>query len=83
MFKEDLQAMSGKGKSVGFKAISILIIISLFTILFVYQQVRISALEEELAGLKGVAATPRYVGNPFGTELWPGQLQAENITGMH
>lgn len=26
---------------------------------------------------------PRYTGNPFGTELWPGQLQSENITGMH
>ncbi len=25
----------------------------------------------------------RYTGNPFGTELWPGQLQSENITGMH
>jgi len=26
---------------------------------------------------------PRYTGNPFATELWPGQLQSENITGMH
>lgn len=26
---------------------------------------------------------PRYTGNPFTTQLWPGQLQAENITGMH
>ncbi len=25
----------------------------------------------------------RYTGNPFGTELWPGQIQSENITGMH
>ena len=25
----------------------------------------------------------RYTGNPFGTELWSGQLQSENITGMH
>jgi len=25
----------------------------------------------------------RYTGNPFTTELWPGQLQSENITGMH
>lgn len=25
----------------------------------------------------------RYTGNPFTTELWSGQLQAENITGMH
>jgi len=24
-----------------------------------------------------------YTGNPFTTELWSGQLQAENITGMH
>lgn len=26
---------------------------------------------------------PRYTGNPFTTQLWPGQLQSENITGMH
>lgn len=26
---------------------------------------------------------PRYIGNPFTTQLWPGRLQAENITGMH
>jgi len=26
---------------------------------------------------------PRYTGNPFATERWPGQLQSENITGMH
>jgi len=25
----------------------------------------------------------RYTGNPFTTALYPGQLQAENITGMH
>ena len=25
----------------------------------------------------------RYTGNPFTTGLWSGQLQAENITGMH
>jgi len=24
-----------------------------------------------------------YTGNPFSTELWEGQLQSENITGMH
>ncbi len=27
--------------------------------------------------------TRRYTGNPFSTELWTGQLQSENITGMH
>ncbi len=25
----------------------------------------------------------QYTGNPFSTQLWPGQLQSENITGMH
>lgn len=25
----------------------------------------------------------RYTGNPFSTQLWPGRLQSENITGMH
>ncbi len=30
-----------------------------------------------------VESQRRYTGNPFATELWPGQLQSENITGMH
>jgi len=30
-----------------------------------------------------ISSQQRYVGNPFTTGLWSGQLQAENITGMH
>jgi len=75
--------VSREDRDIRLKTVGVLIIISLFTILFIYQQARINALEEELTALKNVATVPRYVGNPFGTELWPGQLQAENITGMH
>jgi len=39
-------------------------------------------LQEELESQLN-SSGPRYTGNPFATELWPGQLQSENITGMH
>ena len=31
----------------------------------------------------GRDSVTQYTGNPFTTDVWPGQLQSENITGMH
>ncbi|RLB79673.1 MAG: hypothetical protein DRH17_13420 [Deltaproteobacteria bacterium] len=45
---------------------------------FLEKNYGVSSLEELEQKLK-----MRYTGNPFTTELWSGQLQAENITGMH
>jgi len=45
---------------------------------FLEKNYGVSSLEELEQKIK-----MRYTGNPFTTELWSGQLQAENITGMH
>ncbi len=38
---------------------------------------------QEMYKIQTTKPQRRYTGNPFGTELWPGQIQSENITGMH
>jgi hypothetical protein len=44
-------------------------------------------LQQEVATFKRAEAKQssgmHYTGNPFGTQIWQGQLQSENITGMH
>lgn len=56
------------------------------TLLFASNLAYTYSLQQELASVKAssnILPTPYYTGNPFGTELYSGQLQAENITGMH
>lgn len=56
-----------------------------------YYEARLSALESQFLrqeqqvdrSIKSEPEPMFYTGNPFTTELWSGQLQAENITGMH
>jgi len=64
------------------------IIIVLFTLIVmlsgavVFQQIQIFSLQSRFDVVESGSGM-RYSGNPFTTGLWSGQLQAENITGMH
>jgi len=49
---------------------------------WLYKNYGVSSIEELKAKLTQ-EIEGRYRGNPFVTSLYPGQLQAENITGMH
>jgi len=70
-----------------------LLLLLVFTVIL--QQAEIQTLNQKMSQASPVQAIPtlpleqfnlsyyRYHGNPFVTALWPGQLQAENITFWH
>jgi len=69
-----------------------LLLFLVFTV--IVQQAEIQSLNQKISQASPVQAVPalhtelnlseyRYHGNPFVTSLWPGQLQAENITFWH
>ena len=76
-----------RAKSFNHKFLSIVLSIILVSTFAYYQfdstaqQAQISALATQIKNLQ--ESQQYYTGNPFTTELWSGQLQAENITGMH
>jgi len=59
--------------------LTIIIVLSFTTII---QQIQIFSLQSRFDVVESESGM-RYSGNPFTTALYQGQLQAENITGMH
>jgi len=55
--------------------------IILLTSIILTQQIQIYQLNNQIKKINELKT--RYTGNPFTTAIYPGQFQAENVTGMH